>query len=84
MDLHESGTIGYALKRTSTAIDFFIFDIEYLIRVQSSELLHSKMNPTSYLFGSRFACAQTTIFSAELCPKNAGETSIVLWITVHE
>jgi hypothetical protein len=27
------------------------------------------MNPTSCLFGSRFACAQTTIFSAEPCSK---------------
>jgi hypothetical protein len=42
------------------------------------------MNPTSYLFGSRFACAQTVIFSTELCSKNAGETSIVLWITTRE
>jgi hypothetical protein len=31
---------------------FFIFDLEYLIRVQSSEPLHAKMNPTSCLFGS--------------------------------
>ncbi len=36
-----------------------------MIRVQSSEPLHAKMNPTSYLFGSQFACAQTAIFSAE-------------------
>ncbi len=63
---------------------FFIFDLGYLIRVQSSEPLHAKMNPTSYLFGSRFACAQTAIFSAELWSKNAGETSIVLWITACE
>ncbi len=43
------------------------------------------MNPTSYLFGSQFACAQTAIFSAEPCYKNAGyETSIVLWITACE
>jgi hypothetical protein len=35
------------------------------------------MNPTSCLFGSRFACAQTGIFSAEPFSKNAGETSIV-------
>jgi hypothetical protein len=55
------------LKRTSTALGFlfFIFDLEYLIRVQSSEPLHAKMNPTSYLFSSRFACAQTAIFSNE-------------------
>jgi hypothetical protein len=53
-----------ALKRTSTALGFlfFIFDLEYLIRVQSSEPLHAKMNPTSCLFGSRFACAQTSLF----------------------
>jgi hypothetical protein len=44
-----------------------IFDLEYLIRVHSSELFHAKMNPTSYLFGSRFEYAQTGIFSAEPC-----------------
>jgi hypothetical protein len=32
------------------------------------------MNPTSCLFGSRFACAKTAIFTAEPCSKNAGET----------
>jgi hypothetical protein len=48
---------------------FFIFGLDYLIRVRSSESLHAKMNPTSYLFGSRFACAQTAIFSAELHQK---------------
>jgi hypothetical protein len=41
------------------------------------------MNPTSYLFESRFACTQTGIFSAEPCSKNAEETSIVLWITAR-
>ncbi len=59
----------------------FIFDLVYLIRVQSSEPLHAKMNPTSCLFGSRFACAQTAILSTKLWSKNPGETSIVLWIT---
>jgi hypothetical protein len=74
------------VKRTSTAIGslFFNFDIEYLIRVQSSELLNAKMNPTSCLFESWFACAQTSIFSAEPRSKNAGETSIVLWIMARE
>jgi len=33
----------------------FIFDLEYFIRVQSSEPLHAKMNQISCLFGSRFA-----------------------------
>jgi hypothetical protein len=42
------------------------------------------MNPTSFLFGSWFACAQTTIFSPKPCSKNAGETSIILWITALE
>jgi hypothetical protein len=41
---------------------FLFLDLEYLIRVQSSELLHAKMNPTSCLFGSRFACAQKRSF----------------------
>ncbi len=74
------------MKRTSTAIGFlfFIFDLEYLMRVQSSEPLHAKMNPTSCLFGSQFACAQTAIFTTKPCSKNAIETSIVLWITALE
>ncbi len=57
LDLHESGIIGNPFNRTSTAIcsSFLIFGLEYLIRVQSSEPLHAKMNPTSCLFGSRFA-----------------------------
>jgi hypothetical protein len=32
----------------------FNFDLEYFIRVKSSEPLHTKMNPTSRLLGSRF------------------------------
>jgi hypothetical protein len=36
------------------------------------------MIPTSYLFGSRILCAQTTIFSPEPCFKNAGKSTIVL------
>ncbi len=65
---------------------FFIFDLEYFIRVQSFELLHAKMNLSSYLFPSRFACAQNVFmwFSSEPCSKNAGETSIVLWIPARE
>ncbi len=55
-----------------------------MIRVQSSEPLHAKMNPTSCLFGSQFASAQTATFSAKRCSKNAGETSIVLWIMAGE
>jgi hypothetical protein len=39
------------------------------------------MNPNSCIFGSRFACAQTTIFSAEPGSENAGETSVVHWVT---
>ncbi len=35
LDLHDSGTIGWALTRTSTAIGFFVY-LEYLISVQSS------------------------------------------------
>ncbi len=57
-----------------------------MIRVQSSKPLHAKTNPTSYLFGSRFACAQTAIFSAEPCSKNAGETQLFLglWLVSKE
>jgi hypothetical protein len=36
---------------------------------KSSEPLHSKMNPTSCLFGSRFVWAQTAIFSPNRAPK---------------
>ncbi len=35
-------------------------------------------------FLSWVACAQTAIFYAKPCSKNAGETSIVLWITACE
>jgi hypothetical protein len=56
------------LKRTLTAVGFFFF-LEYLIRVQSSEPLNPKMNQTSFWFGSLFACAQTVIWSTELCSK---------------
>ncbi len=47
LDLHESGSIGQALKRTSTAkgIRFFNFSSEYLKRLQSSEPLHTKKMP---------------------------------------
>ncbi len=34
--------------------DFLNFDLEYLRRVQSSEPLHTIMNPISCLLGSRF------------------------------
>ncbi len=34
-------------------LNFFIFYLEYLKRLQSPEPLHAKMNPTSCLFGSR-------------------------------
>jgi hypothetical protein len=70
------------MRVASSAIGFllFIFELENLIRIQISELLHAKMNPTNKqyvgptycLFGSQFACSQ-----------NAGETSIVLWITAR-
>ena len=77
-------TVG--LEKTSTAKGFlfFIFYLENLVRVQSSALLHAEMNPTSCLFGSRFACAQTAIFSPEPCSKIAGKTSIVLWIMARK
>jgi hypothetical protein len=40
-----------------------------LIRVQSFEPLYPKMNLTSCLFGSRFACAQTAIIPPNRAPK---------------
>jgi hypothetical protein len=72
------------LKRTSTEKGFFIFYFLLWIFDKSSEPLHEKMNPTSCLFGSRFACAQTAIFFAKPCSKNAGEELIVLWIAARK
>ncbi len=50
------------LERTSIALGFgfFHFSFEYLKRLQSSEPLHTKMNPPSCLFGSWFV--QNTFF----------------------
>jgi hypothetical protein len=87
LDLHESGRYHrIGLEKDINRYRFFIFKffLESLIRVQSSDPFHAKMNPTSCLFGSQFACAQTAIFSAEPCSKNAEEISIVLWITARE
>jgi hypothetical protein len=80
LDLHESGIIGYVLKKPSTAIGFgFLnFSLEFLKKLQSSELFHSKMNPTSCLFTSRVVWAQTAICSSETGSKNAGKTTVVL------
>ncbi len=39
---------------------------------------------SSCLFGSRFACAQATIFFTKPYSINAGDTSIVLWIAPWE
>ena len=66
MDLNESGIIEKPLKRTSTAICFWFFNftLEYFKRLQSSEPLHAKLNPTSCLFGLRFAYLQAVIFFA--------------------
>jgi hypothetical protein len=50
----------------------FYFNLEYLIRVQSSDPLHAKLNPASCLFGSQFACPQTAIVPAEPCSKKCG------------
>jgi hypothetical protein len=44
LDLHESGIIEKSFKKTSTAIcfQFFIFDLEFLKQLQSSDPLHAK------------------------------------------
>jgi hypothetical protein len=44
------------LDRPWKSFWFLNFTLEYLKRLQSSELLHTKINPTSCLSGSRFAC----------------------------
>jgi hypothetical protein len=62
----------------------FFFYLIYLIRVQSSEPLRATMNPTSCLFGSWFACAQTVIFSTEPVLQKCVRDSIFLWITTCE
>jgi hypothetical protein len=74
-------------KRTSTATGFrfFTFDLEYLKRVQSSELLHTKIPLIlEYFFGTWVLWAQTAIFFAQPVSKNAGESTIVLGITARE
>ena len=43
-----------------------IFDLEYLIRVQSSEPLYAKMNSTSCLFGSRSVQNPVFLFAGAL------------------
>jgi hypothetical protein len=48
---------------------FFNFRHEFLKKLCSSELLHSKMNPTSCLFGLRFVWAQIAIFPPNRAPK---------------
>jgi hypothetical protein len=69
---------------TSSAIGFWFFNftLEYLKRLQSSEPLHTKMNPTSCLFGSRFAnpvflLAGALLFDEKNPPKCS---SILVWI----
>ncbi len=47
----------------------FYFDPEYLIRVQSSELLHAKMNPTSCLFGHGLHMLKPRSFPPNRAPK---------------
>jgi hypothetical protein len=47
----------------------FNFDLEYLIRVQSSEPLHAKMNLNSCLFGSPFALLKSRSFPPNRAPK---------------
>jgi hypothetical protein len=79
LDLHESGTIGQALKRTSTVtgFKFLNFTLEYLKRLQSSEPLHAKMSSTFCLFRSRFAkspvflLAGALLFDEKICQSAA-------------
>ncbi len=73
-----------SLDRHKKSFWFYHFSFEYLNRLQSSEPLHTKMNPTSCLFESRFVWAQTAIFSAEPCSKNVEESTKVLWIMARE
>jgi hypothetical protein len=56
------------LKRTSTDIGFGFcnFTPELLKRLQSSEPLHAKINPTSFLFRSRFALNPVFVLAVAL------------------
>ena len=60
----------------SYVIDFFIF--HSWIYLVHKVLSRFKKNPTSCMFSMHVL---TFFFSSETCLKNAGETSIVLWIT---
>jgi hypothetical protein len=87
MVLHEIGTIGKALKRASTAIGFgfFHFSFEYLKRLQSSEPLHTKMNPPSCLFGSWFV--QNPFFllaGALLFAEKIHQRAALFWFGLQE
>ena len=62
--------------------NFFIFDLEYLKQLQSSEPLHTKMHLILLLVGIAGCMGTygTAIFSAEPCSKNAGDSTTVLGI----
>jgi hypothetical protein len=68
------------LKRTSTDLGFlfFIFDLDYLIGVQSFEPLHAKMNPTSACLDLGLHVLKQRSIQPNRAPKNGGETSTVL------
>ncbi len=61
LDLHESGIIEKPFKRTSTAIcfQFFIFDLEFLKQLQSSEPLHAK-RPLIFLLVRFTVCMRSS------------------------
>ncbi len=85
-----SGQIGYAWEwyhwiglekdiNSYKFFNFFIFDLEYLIRVQKvlSHFMQKWIQSP--------ACLDHGLhFSAKPCSKNMGDTSIVLWITAHK
>ncbi len=59
---------------------FFNFTLEYLKRLQSSEPLHAKMNPTSCLFRSRFAKNPVFLLAdALLCDKKICQSAALFW-----
>ncbi len=69
---------GHSLKGHQPQWVFYFLFLILNIWVQSSEALHTKMNPTSCLFGSRFAYAQTSIFFAEQYSKNGRDINCSL------
>jgi hypothetical protein len=77
LDQPESGIIGQALKRTSTAVlDFFILVLNIWKDFKVLSRFIQKCLYSSLLFGARVVCAQTEIFSTKPVSKIAGSQQL--------